>query len=94
MLISAENCDEFLAKIAVAPYVGAWIETSFINFALLAGGSLPTWERGLKQQLKLQTPVPQNVAPYVGAWIETTDVVAEQLGFGVAPYVGAWIETQ
>lgn len=27
MLISAENCDEFLAKIAVAPYVGAWIET-------------------------------------------------------------------
>ena len=27
MLISAENCNEFLAKIAVAPYVGAWIET-------------------------------------------------------------------
>lgn len=26
-MISAENCDEFLAKIVVAPYVGAWIET-------------------------------------------------------------------
>ena len=48
MLISAENCNEFLAKIAVAPYVGAWIETVQTSFAIMPLESLPTWERGLK----------------------------------------------
>ena len=28
MLITAENWKEFLAEIAVAPFVGAWIETA------------------------------------------------------------------
>ena len=30
MLISAENWNEFLAEIAVAPFVGAWIETEIM----------------------------------------------------------------
>ncbi len=54
----------------VAPYVGAWIETShpFSLISLLE--SHPTWVRGLKPVLLAQ-PLLQVVAPYVGAWIET-----------------------
>ena len=33
---------------AVAPHVGAWIETYKMQQAHLSDLSLPTWERGLK----------------------------------------------
>ena len=33
---------------AVAPYVGAWIETAMTDVIILGLESLPTWERGLK----------------------------------------------
>ena len=57
----------------VAPYVGAWIETTLISIVLLfAILSHPTWVRGLKPaKLKHWHGLPP-VAPYVGAWIETT----------------------
>ena len=60
-----------MAKIAVAPLVGAWIEICLacmdINCVIL---SLPSWERGLKSHRE-DTPTPsQLVAPLVGAWIE------------------------
>ena len=32
----------------VAPYVGAWIEMVIPGDNYASGGSLPTWERGLK----------------------------------------------
>ena len=35
---------------AVAPHVGAWIETQGIDLREFANASLPMWERGLKQK--------------------------------------------
>ena len=81
-----------MAKIAVAPLVGAWIEISSGNRYPIGVPSLPSWERGLKSHV-YDVPLPQyKVAPLVGAWIEinTTHCL-----FGkriVAPLVGAWIE--
>ena len=55
----------------VAPYVGAWIETSEKVQKAVLGLSHPTWVRGLKHvKTKVKTALCK-VAPYVGAWIET-----------------------
>ena len=57
-------------NIAVAPFVGAWIEIikkdDLDKFVL----SLPSWERGLKSDEYELSDVNGNVAPFVGAWIE------------------------
>ena len=55
----------------VAPYVGAWIETTIIRRKNLSHGSHPTWVRGLKPKISLGSAARKRVAPYVGAWIET-----------------------
>ena len=55
--------------------------------------SLPTRERGLKQQFGEFTRIVFKVAPYAGAWIETDFRAALGQGVNVAPYAGAWIET-
>ena len=57
--------------IGVAPYVGAWIETSHLSLYGCDKVSHPTWVRGLKLNAPLLVPLPYLVAPYVGAWIET-----------------------
>ena len=57
---------------AVAPCVGAWIETGTLQgIGTVEAESLPAWERGLK--LRFETSHSDNglVAPCVGAWIET-----------------------
>ena len=59
-----------MAKIAVAPLVGAWIEIIIRTVEADDRESLPSWERGLKS-----TTLPGGygdyiVAPLVGAWIE------------------------
>ena len=72
--ILAENGEIFLAEIAVAPFVGAWIETT-TNFAPLPYfPSLPSWERGLKLLYKELNALFNSVAPFVGAWIETANI--------------------
>ena len=55
----------------VAPYVGAWIETSTTKSLLVRLRSHPTWVRGLKLVDHQLNFVVSRVAPYVGAWIET-----------------------
>ncbi len=55
----------------VAPYVGAWIETSSFEDDVKKFKSHPMWVRGLKLLVKLLKSVIWTVAPYVGAWIET-----------------------
>ena len=55
----------------VAPYVGAWIETSLLLGAMPRVESHPTWVRGLKQRPRITWVSQHKVAPYVGAWIET-----------------------
>ena len=64
----------------VAPYVGAWIETSCrpVNKADIAW-SHPTWVRGLKLITIAQSGSQVSVAPYVGAWIETNPRCHQQL---------------
>ena len=59
-----------MAKIAVAPLVGAWIEM-YIDIAISFNlSSLPSWERGLKYSENELYSMKNSVAPLVGAWIE------------------------
>ena len=55
----------------VAPFVGAWIETTMsVQFVRLIE-SHPLWVRGLKPLRQRTSLEPPGVAPFVGAWIET-----------------------
>ena len=78
---------------AVAPYMGAWIETLHKKRHLCEYLSLPIWERGLKQLFHQCDGEQILVAPYMGAWIETTFSAKTISPSPVAPYMGAWIET-
>ncbi len=51
--ILAENGEKILAEIAVAPFVGAWIETDEAALHEENIWSLPLWERGLKHVASL-----------------------------------------
>ena len=57
---------------AVAPYVGAWIETEHIGGVYAMATSHPMWVRGLKPSTSTTKTSVNPVAPYVGAWIETS----------------------
>ena len=57
-------------KIAVAPFVGAWIEIAITGRVSSIAGSLPSWERGLKYGESGNESDFFEVAPFVGAWIE------------------------
>ena len=59
-----------MAKIAVAPLVGAWIEIILRSKITFSPLSLPSWERGLKLEDIEQAVQRNGVAPLVGAWIE------------------------
>ena len=61
----------FFGEDYVAPYAGAWIETSFPLSDGLFPLSLPTRERGLKLNMSYNQYKNTFVAPYAGAWIET-----------------------
>ena len=60
------------AEYAVAPYVGAWIETTEEALDKEVFQSHPTWVRGLKLFYQKESNKEKMVAPYVGAWIETS----------------------
>ena len=82
-----------LCNIAVAPFVGAWIEmmqNCHIHSRLI--WSLPSWERGLKFFPSQSILHPHSVAPFVGAWIEMLRPNVLRSLINVAPFVGAWIE--
>ena len=57
---------------AVAPRVGAWIETFFIISESYLTSSHPVWVRGLKRHHQHGQRGGGGVAPRVGAWIETS----------------------
>ena len=71
MLKNNTKSDDDLCKIAVAPFVGAWIET-ISHLCIPAGlGVAPfvgAWIETSQIQEFLRKTV---VAPFVGAWIET-----------------------
>ena len=57
---------------SVAPFTGAWIETSHRLVAdNRIGASRPSRARGLKLKASRAEIGAQEVAPFTGAWIET-----------------------
>ena len=66
------HCDiQTFIEYAVAPYVGAWIETDVTyrqNEVKLVAPYVGAWIETIMQSPNLTRLV---VAPYVGAWIET-----------------------
>ena len=77
----------------VAPYVGAWIETTFVDDETGYEVSHPTWVRGLKLWSKdgCSTSKPSHPTWVRGLKHEVVEL--DEIKTYVAPYVGAWIET-
>ena len=91
--VLAENKERFLAKTAVAPLAGAWIEIEdsiciearSAHVAPLAGAWIEI-TRIMDQMMK------KGVAPLAGAWIEIGSCRCGRRKHHVAPLAGAWIE--
>ena len=77
----------------VAPFTGAWIETSCLIKDVIIYWSLLSQERGLKPNQLLTISNATDVAPFTGAWIETGTCSCNETDGLVAPFTGAWIET-
>ena len=78
---------------SVAPYAGAWIETSFITPKSERQSVAPYAGAWIETRMEWRGNHHKLVAPYAGAWIETTLVNLPDHSKSVAPYAGAWIET-
>ena len=66
-----QKITKLLVNIAVAPFVGVWIEILAGTGMVCAGtGSLPSWECGLKLCYLYRKVIGKIVAPFVGVWIE------------------------
>ena len=74
-----------MAKIAVAPLVGAWIEIDPSLPSNITPPSLPSWERGLKYGNEKPCFYALDVAPLVGAWIEILGSNAGAMGIRSLP---------
>ena len=61
---------KLLVNIAVAPFVGVWIEIPLTSIAGIPEWSLPSWECGLKSHKLRYNVRYRRVAPFVGVWIE------------------------
>ena len=57
-LLTLHSDIQTFAEYTVAPYVGAWIETTAVTTYQLPCTSHPTWVRGLKHVSKDQLHVP------------------------------------
>ena len=78
---------------AVAPLVGAWIETSLMSALDTMSSVAPLVGAWIETSRVRQQYSQEQVAPLVGAWIETSRVRQQYSQEQVAPLVGAWIET-
>ena len=78
----------------VAPLVGAWIETLPYGGLQNTFSSLPSWERGLKQELesKFRTMDYRSLPSWERGLKHRGGKTALRW-IAVAPLVGAWIET-
>ena len=63
-----------MIELAVAPYVGAWIETLLATTSLSRLRVAPYVGAWIETHIKIKAELKLSVAPYVGAWIETTGV--------------------
>ena len=81
-----------MAKIAVAPLVGAWIEIPQQVYLEHLTWSLPSWERGLKCQSARSDRIPFVSLPSWERGLKYMTVLRSRSQNCVAPLVGAWIE--
>ena len=56
----------------VAPFVGAWIETSYVSVMKYAYWVAPFVGAWIETPILAASQAAQIVAPFVGAWIETS----------------------
>ena len=87
-----DKVDRYDYSEIVAPFVGAWIEIKNNVVPCPGRKSLPSWERGLKFAIVIDSLNVYSVAPFVGAWIEIIFTISMLFSSLVAPFVGAWIE--
>jgi len=78
---------------AVAPRVGAWIETMADIKKYIAPKSRPAWARGLKLALSFSSNKPHTSRPAWARGLKPLLNVHNCRTMRVAPRVGAWIET-
>ncbi len=83
----------YFAEYAVAPLVGAWIETVLRTQRNGQTEVAPLVGAWIETPLKNSSAQQLRVAPLVGAWIETSTKLEKSMKWTVAPLVGAWIET-
>ncbi len=76
----------------VTPCVGVWIEMDNKVAEVVALGSLPAWECGLKFCCRGRCCGFCCVTPCVGVWIEIGDGKHQGVLHEVTPCVGVWIE--
>ena len=81
------------AEYAVAPYVGAWIETLRGRLQRAFLWSHPTWVRGLKLETITNFLIFSLSHPTWVRGLKPFGLDSIRL-LDVAPYVGAWIETK
>ena len=80
-------------QIAVAPFVGAWVETPPPPVFSAANPVAPFVGAWVETQPFRAALLSAHVAPFVGAWVETGWHNYPTRYNIVAPFVGAWVET-
>ncbi len=82
-----------MGRAAVAPYVGAWIETRHLLRQRDTSVSHPMWVRGLKHRPRARHLSTATSHPMWVRGLKHADEHGQAGYTNVAPYVGAWIET-
>ena len=83
---------KLLVNIAVAPFVGVWIEMNRIFITSFVLMSLPSWECGLKFCIELSFSKKQRSLPSWECGLKLYPASKHGKTAYVAPFVGVWIE--
>ena len=92
LLYLHKNIETKLAKFAVVPHAGTWIEIALYAPCSLNPPSFPTRERGLKYRHHEWDTAFYNVVPHAGTWIEIPYLSLFTFTISVVPHAGTWIE--
>ena len=88
------QCDiQPFAEYAVAPHVGAWIETNRLKYSFNLSRSHPMWVRGLKLVVLIRLIDVGKSHPMWVRGLKLLLLLILPKVLTVAPHVGAWIET-